>query len=1077
MRRAVLSLSALLWLTCAFAGDKVDLGPAPSWVQPAVVPADNGVPTEAAVRILLTDWQFNFSASGDEGYFATQLRVQTPQGLAAAGTLSLPWNPATDALTVHKVHIIRGGQIIDVLANGQAFAVLRRENSLEYATLNGVLTAVIQPAGLQVGDTIDLAYSLKRSNPVLPGTSEWIAGGWPNVPIAHLRVRGRWTAPTSMRWKASDSMTGVRETHRGDTTEVTAVLDDPVPLLPPNGAPARYRLGRRIEFTSFKSWTQIGAQMAPLYVRAATLSAQSALSAEIARIRAATTDSGARAMSALALVQDQVRYVFLAMNEGAWVPADADVTWSRRFGDCKGKTALLLALLHALDIKAEPVAVNTLTGDSVKSGLPTLEAFNHVLVRAEIDGKTYWLDGARSGDRRLDELAVPPYYWGLPLVAQNSDLVQIVPTPLTQPTVDTKVHINAMRGIPGSESVHAETVFRGEMAARMRYALGNLAPGDRDRTLHEYWDKTLPFAKADSVAASYDEQSAQEHLTMDGSSQMEWVGERHKLEGLTFTYSADFARATGPHSDAPFIVQFPSYSRLVETIDLPHAQAPFTVDGADIDRTLAGAEFRRQVHILDGVLTAEETARTLVPETPFAGAEEAKKAMSDLTNSIVYLRAPPGYIASRKKVESPIATPADPLGGHIRLGNDWMDRGEFDKAIGEYDAALQLDPVSAWALADRGLAHVWKDEPELARADFDKAGVFDPRNPVVARGRGMLALGAGRFAEAAADFSDSLARQSNNTFTLLRRAAAYVESGDNDKALADSATAIRLQPGFTGAYEFRASVLRHVGKAEEALREADAVVAANPGNPGAYVVAADIYLTAGKDPEAMHSLERSLAIAPTSQAYLARARNRPQADLDGRRADVEAALALEPGSSPARILLASVQSDAGEHAGAVATLDKAMAAHGETAELLTWRGIAYVKGAQPALAAKDFAAARAKATTPYALNHMCWNMATSAVALDAALSACDAAIAQLPNHHAFLDSRAFVLLRMGRYDDAITSYDAALKAGPDRAASRYGRGVAEHRKGDAVAGDADFKAALALDAHMATSFDGYGVKP
>ena len=66
--------------------------------------------------------------------------------------------------------------------------------------------------------------------------------------------------------------------------------------------------------------------------------------------------------AALALVQDQVRYVFLGMNEGALVPADAEETWTRRFGDCKGKSALLVALLRALDIDAEPVAVNALAG-------------------------------------------------------------------------------------------------------------------------------------------------------------------------------------------------------------------------------------------------------------------------------------------------------------------------------------------------------------------------------------------------------------------------------------------------------------------------------------------------------------------------------------------------------------------------------------------------------------------------------------------------------------------------------------------------------------------------------------------
>jgi hypothetical protein len=161
MRRAALCLSAILWMTNVIAGDKPEFGPVPSWVQPTVLPAVNGAPDDAAVKMLLTDWQFNFAGPASEAYFDSRMRVQTPQGLQAAGTITLPWNPATDTLIVHTLHIIRGDQTIDVLADGQTFTVLRRENNLEYATLNGMLTAVIQPAGLQVGDTVEVAFSMK----------------------------------------------------------------------------------------------------------------------------------------------------------------------------------------------------------------------------------------------------------------------------------------------------------------------------------------------------------------------------------------------------------------------------------------------------------------------------------------------------------------------------------------------------------------------------------------------------------------------------------------------------------------------------------------------------------------------------------------------------------------------------------------------------------------------------------------------------------------------------------------------------------------------------------------------------
>ena len=95
---------------------------------------------------------------------------------------------------------------------------------------------------------------------------------------------------------------------------------------------------------------------------------------------------------------------------------------------------------------------------------------------------------------------------------------------------------------------------------------------------------------------------------------------------------------------------------------------------------------------------------------------------------------------------------------------------------------------------------------------------------------------------------------------------------------------------------------------------------------------------------------------------------------------------------------------------------------------------------------------------------------------DSNSSACDAAIAQLPDGQ-YRDSRGLVLLRLGRYEDAIASYDAALKGTPGRSVSLYGRGVAKRLKGDTGAGDADLKAALELNAHAATAYADMGITP
>src|SRR5690606_29278685 len=112
------------------------------------------------------------------------------------------------------------------------------------------------------------------------------------------------------------------------------------------------------EYSDFASWPAVSQRFHPLFAQASTLAADSPLHAEAARIAAAHEGKLARAQAALELVQQQVRYIYVGLNGGNFVPAGADETWSRRYGDCKGKTALLLALLRELGIEAEAVLVN-----------------------------------------------------------------------------------------------------------------------------------------------------------------------------------------------------------------------------------------------------------------------------------------------------------------------------------------------------------------------------------------------------------------------------------------------------------------------------------------------------------------------------------------------------------------------------------------------------------------------------------------------------------------------------------------------------------------------------------------------
>jgi tetratricopeptide (TPR) repeat protein/transglutaminase-like putative cysteine protease len=1091
------------------ASDKPIFAPPAAWVKPATLPADTAAKGDAPVRILLQDQQVHFADGVTTTYAETAYRIQTAQGMAAA-TVSFPWNPDLSTLTIHKLQIRRGDKVIDVLAN-QQFTVLRREQNLENAMLDGVLTATLQPEGLQVGDILDFAVSITRADPALKGHYESVAGGWGALPSAAVRFSADWPQGTVMQTRERGQLPALAISTSDKRRTASLSVDDVQPVVSPQGAPARFAQTRLVELSDFKSWADLSALMAPLYTKASTLPAGAALDAEIARIAAASSDPKMRAAAALSLVQDRVRYVFLGMNDGGLVPADAETTWERRFGDCKGKTALLLALLHGLGIPAEPALANSDGADGLDQYLPMAAWFNHVLVRATIGGRVYWLDGTRTGDGDIDSIRTPAFDWVLPIEPKGAGLERLVQQPLDVPDTETVIRIDASAGLSAPAPAHVETMIRGDIGQAWHLQMAPLVGSALDDALRQYWRGQYNFIDVKTASARWDAATRTETLVMDGTAKMDWSKSYYETDGTSLGYNADFSRSPGPDADAPFKVGFPSYDKTTEIIALPGKGVGFTFyKGADVDETIAGVAYHRTASMKDGVATIAATTRALQPEFPAADASAAQTALRALYKQSVYIYEPNNYRPTAKEVAAQMATAPTTAQGFIDRGNMLLDTRRYPEAIADFDSAVKLDPKSEWAFANRGMAHAWLQQFDLAEQDFAKAAAINPNNYVVDHGRGMIAFRKGDMPDAIAAFDKALVDKPDDDFARSYRANALLQAGRNREALADAerliangvtasqtyvlegriyralgdidkaivATdkAISGNPHDADAYVLQANNFHDKGDRARSLAQADALIAANPNDPVARRRAGAIYHANGEKAKAMTAFDEAIALEPTSEAYLTRLYDRDKSDLAGRKADAAAALKLDPDRSEAIVAMAQVDEDSGNTAGAIALLAKALKAAPKDVGMLVARGMAYARSGDETRAGQDYAAARALVTNPMSLNNMCWDKATAGVSLPSALADCDAALAKAPNEAAAQDSRGFALLRLGRYAEAIKQYDAALAIRPNQAQSLYGRAIAEARSGDATAASRDAAAARKAQPSVVDEFKGYGVE-
>ena len=612
--KLLLAGTAIASSSAAIAAEQLKFGPQPAWVAEQAVPLASDKVKDRPVALLLHDQQNLLEPGKISTFSELAFKIQKPEGLAA-GNLSVIWNPAFDTVTVNRLEVRRGNQVIDVLKSGQTFTTMRRESNLEVAMLDGMLTANIQPEGLQEGDVVVLATTTEHVDPTLKGHVEANFAPWGGAQIGLAHARIAWPSNVSLKLQKIGDLPAPQQSARDGKKTYELTMRDVEPVIEPKGAPVRFKLGRMGEATDFSSWADAARLMAPLYHDAAVISASGPLRDEVEKIRKASADPKVRAEQALQLVQDRVRYVALLMGQGGYVPATAETTWSRRFGDCKAKTALLLAILHELGVQAEPVLANPILGDVIGDGLPMIGLFNHVLVRAHVANKDYWLDGTRSGDSDLDSIEIPDFGWGLPLI-ENAQLVHMVPHPRSSPSAEHHVNVDASAGVYAPAPVTIEEIYRGDSAVQIDAAYSALSSDQRDEQMRDKGREYFDTFTTGTSSLQFDSAKREIRIKIQGTAKLGWKDGWLFVPTSSIAFTPDFDRPAGPLHDVPMEVNHPRFTKDIVTMKLPQGVAAQQQLHRAVHETLAGVEYARTETVNGDELTVESSERSVTPEIP-----------------------------------------------------------------------------------------------------------------------------------------------------------------------------------------------------------------------------------------------------------------------------------------------------------------------------------------------------------------------------------------------------------------------------------------------------------------------------
>ena len=142
--------------------------------------------------------------------------------------------------------------------------------------------------------------------------------------------------------------------------------------------------------------------------------------------------------------------------------------------------------------------------------------------------------------------------------------------------------------------------------------------------------------------------------------------------------------------------------------------------------------------------------------------------------------------------------------------DDCNQSADIERQIDGCTQFLQLDPFSphvALAYGRRGEAYVHKGDFARAIADFDQAIALDPKDADAYYNRGWAYDEKGELDRAIADYTKAIALDPNDADHYYGRGWAYQNKGDKDKAIADYRKALEIDP----SHQYAKNNLKRLG--------------------------------------------------------------------------------------------------------------------------------------------------------------------------------------------------------------------------------------------------------------------------
>jgi transglutaminase-like putative cysteine protease/tetratricopeptide (TPR) repeat protein len=326
-------------------------------------------------------------------------KIVTQKGVEEWGDVSTSWEPWHEDHPILQARVITPDGAVHALDAKTITDAPAKENADNVFSDRRVLRAPL-PA-IAPGSLVEEELVSAEIAPFFgAGTVERVYFG-SSVPVQHTRLI--LDAPAALPLRYEIQLLPDLKPQRKETESrvrvtfdygITETLEDAEPGLP-SDLPAY----PSITFSSGDSWRQVAEEYGKIVDKQIS---SADLKSLVGKLIAGRVSRDEKAAAILAYLDREVRYTGVEFGESAMVPHSPSESLDRKYGDCKDKATLLVAMLRVANIPAYIALLNAGGREDIATDLPGMGMFDHAIVYVP-GAPDLWID-ATDEYARLGEI-------------------------------------------------------------------------------------------------------------------------------------------------------------------------------------------------------------------------------------------------------------------------------------------------------------------------------------------------------------------------------------------------------------------------------------------------------------------------------------------------------------------------------------------------------------------------------------------------------------------------------------------------------------------------------------------------